>query len=285
MKVLNRFWKDIKQGENIDLYVTIMVALILALLNLSGLASQALIPPITLAVLALLAVNLVGNRHQIADTLETMREYTPSAITRFYSSRRELIGFEEEVNCAKKEIFIVGNAMGWLFGGYKDALTAQILEGCNVKLLLLNPIIDGKPNPLLKLFKEITCTERYESMAYLTIDILKAWHKQIAIENPDAASRLQIRYYSTLVTLVIMFTDPDSSSGKMRVELLPHRFEGRQRPSFDIQPEKGGELYSLMLGRYRELWNTSTPLSEIKIPDNNSVNLLETNGQDRLTSD
>jgi hypothetical protein len=250
MKVLNRFWKDIKQGENIDLYVTIMVALILALLNLSGLASQALIPPITLAVLALLAVNLVGNRHQIADTLETMREYTPSAITRFYSSRRELIGFEEEVNCAKKEIFIVGNAMGWLFGGYKDALTAQILEGCNVKLLLL-----------------------------------KAWHKQIAIENPDAASRLQIRYYSTLVTLVIMFTDPDSSSGKMRVELLPHRFEGRQRPSFDIQPEKGGELYSLMLGRYRELWNTSTPLSEIKIPDNNSVNLLETNGQDRLTSD
>ena len=56
MKLLNRIWQDVRRGENIDLYLTISIAIILSLLNILNLANPILVESVTLAVLGLLAV-------------------------------------------------------------------------------------------------------------------------------------------------------------------------------------------------------------------------------------
>jgi len=52
---LRRIRNDLRQGENIDLYLTIAAAVAFVALNLAGVASTALLAPLTLAVLALWA--------------------------------------------------------------------------------------------------------------------------------------------------------------------------------------------------------------------------------------
>jgi hypothetical protein len=72
MKLLNKFWDEIKRGENIDLYLTVVASIILVILNLTGFASQSLVAPLTLAVLGLLAISNLGNRYQIQSLIEKL---------------------------------------------------------------------------------------------------------------------------------------------------------------------------------------------------------------------
>jgi len=67
MVFLKRILDDIKHGENIDLYVTVILAIIISILNAIGLANSALLSSISLAILALLASAILGNRHRLDD--------------------------------------------------------------------------------------------------------------------------------------------------------------------------------------------------------------------------
>jgi len=58
MKILNRVWKDISQGENIDLYVTVVIASAFTVLDIFGVASQSLTVPLTLGLMALISVSI-----------------------------------------------------------------------------------------------------------------------------------------------------------------------------------------------------------------------------------
>lgn len=65
MDIFNRIWQDITHGENIDLYATIIIAIPLAVLTITGIAPQPLIAPLTLTILALIAVSLLVNRYKM----------------------------------------------------------------------------------------------------------------------------------------------------------------------------------------------------------------------------
>ncbi len=69
MKFLRQIWKDIRQGENIDLYLTIGAAVVLSVLSLAGWAVGEKITGVTLAVLTLLAITNLVNRHKFEEML------------------------------------------------------------------------------------------------------------------------------------------------------------------------------------------------------------------------
>jgi len=253
--------------ENLLLTLATLGAVVVLVIEVAvGLSSEALLSAIVFllgVITAGLLTERTGYFEAIMASLQAVAHGRPSPIARFYTDRNELENFRDEIKNAQKEIFIVGNVMGGLLLNCRDSLTAKMRDGCTVKLLMLNPFLDGKENPLLSMFAQITCNVSFDALARYTLESLIDWQKGLVIENPELAARLQIRFYSTLVTLVILLLDAASPSGKIRVELLPHRFGGRQRPSFDIYPREGGELYQLLYVRYNELWNSSTPLSEI----------------------
>ena len=77
LKSLKRIWNDVRSGENLDVYLTITVALVLSILNILGVTLSDKLPAITLAVLALLAIASLVSRHRIEDlttNLASMRD-------------------------------------------------------------------------------------------------------------------------------------------------------------------------------------------------------------------
>ena len=87
--MLRHLWDDIRKGENIDLYLTIAAAVIFVVLNLVGVASTSFLAPLTLAVLGLLAITNLGNRHRMEEllaqkalTLKTAAIFTAPMATR-----------------------------------------------------------------------------------------------------------------------------------------------------------------------------------------------------------
>ena len=95
-------WKDIKEGENVDIYVTALVAIGLAIVNLAGYESLALNNSITLAVLGLLAISSLVTRRKL-DQFE--ERFAPPS--RWLYRRPEIIPFVERGEKAA-EIVVVG---------------------------------------------------------------------------------------------------------------------------------------------------------------------------------
>jgi hypothetical protein len=81
MKLLQRIWDDVRSGENIDQYLTIVAAIALTILNLAGVSLQSQLAPFTLAVLALLAINGLGNRFKMEELLNAKTESLDSFFT------------------------------------------------------------------------------------------------------------------------------------------------------------------------------------------------------------
>jgi len=64
MKSLRIIWEDIKSGRNIDIYITVVVALAIAILDIFSVINQSVISSVTLAVLALVAYSLLQDRRK-----------------------------------------------------------------------------------------------------------------------------------------------------------------------------------------------------------------------------
>ena len=189
-------------------------------------------------------------------------------ISAFYSNRDEMPKFKDVIEQAEQEVFWIGNIGGYLIGNLWDELCAKAISGCTVKILLINPELEGKENPLLSMLAEISNNAGFHEHLTANLETVRKRLMRLKKEKPEAASRLQVRLYNTLVTLVILFVDAypildqhtnRPSSCRIQIEILPHKFLGKDRPNFDLNLDHCGRLCQLLYDRYNELWNESIP--------------------------
>ena len=80
LSFFKRIYQDVLEGQNLEVYLTLLVALVLLILDVFGLVSPNIVAAGTLATLALLAYSTLNNRqqmHQVAEistTTQTMIE-------------------------------------------------------------------------------------------------------------------------------------------------------------------------------------------------------------------
>ena len=112
MNIYERIWREIRSGENIDLYVTIVIAFVLVILSLFGFASSGVIASLTLAVLGLLAISNLVNRHRVEELIKQVAE---SAKGFFFDEFPA--DFKENFESAK-EIWLVGVTLRGTLANY-----------------------------------------------------------------------------------------------------------------------------------------------------------------------
>lgn len=72
MNILNRLRRvghDIRTGQNIDVYIAIVISVIVALLSIFSIASQAIIFSALLVIMALVLNSMLVNRQQNEETM------------------------------------------------------------------------------------------------------------------------------------------------------------------------------------------------------------------------
>jgi hypothetical protein len=124
-------WIDIKQGENIDLYLTLIVALVLAGLNVLGIG-QAMTGSITLAVLALLALSSLVNRKKLEETVERLSRNQDVLLKKFPEHRQENIA-------GAKELWLIGLILNKTINENDSLLRRKLKQGDRIRVLVVNP--------------------------------------------------------------------------------------------------------------------------------------------------
>jgi len=137
MQTLQDIWQDLRQGENIDLYVTICVAVALALLNALQVVDQTLVDSVNLAVLAILAASMLGNRHR----LEAIEQGISSTAKQFF--RRNLPeSFKTDLE-KRSELWVIGTALPGRIHQIYSLMADKLRKGGRINVLVVSPDGEG----------------------------------------------------------------------------------------------------------------------------------------------
>ena len=242
MRALQQIWEDVRQGENIDLYLTVVVALVLAAANILGWAPSTWLAPITLAVLALLAVSNLKNRHMLESILQEksaeslfLMEYPPILL--------------DDIRAAK-ELYIMGvNLTRTVTNLYPD-LEAKLTKGDKVKILLVNP--GGVANKLLASRLYYPTDEQGQSKRILATLSSLAYLVRIK------PKQLEVRTLDYPIAFGVFATNLNSSDGAIYMEQYGFKAKRDDIPKLVLRP-KDGRWFEQYREQVLALWENATP--------------------------
>ena len=240
MKFFQRIWNDIRQGQNIDLYLTILIALPLTILNIFGLASNTWLAPITLAVLALLAISNLENRHKLDLVLE--RETTGSFLHEEYPP-----SLQEDLTKAD-ELWLIGQNLGRTVVNLLPILETKLAKGDRIKVLVISP--DGMANKFAtaRLYLSILNEQQHRERILSTLSTFSKLGK-------PKRSQLEVKTVDYPIPFGAIAINPDTPNGTIYIEYYGFKLRD-DIPKMVLKP-KDSVWYGVYKGQIDELWKVA----------------------------
>lgn len=241
MTYLRRMWHELKRGENLDLYVTVIAAVTIAALNLFGIG-QAYTMPLTLAVLALLALSILGSRHQnqelvqaLAETAERVfqDEFPPSLKADF---------------AAATEVWMVGVTLATPIDVYYSLLQTKLKQGHVIKVLMVQPDSPAVAMAEMRAFGRPNAARTNATIVNHLSDFC-----DLRTLAPD---RMEIRTIAHPLGHGLVAVNPDSAAGVLYISNYPFRTAGGSLPKLVLRPQDG-KWYELYRQELHNLWEAA----------------------------
>ena len=132
MKFLHKLLFDFRQGQNIDLIITVIFAIILTVLNIIDVISYDWLAPLNLSLLAIFAFSLLGNRYLLEKFRDEVIDGNKQLLVSFPNS------LQDELIDAN-ELLIVGTDLRATLSNHYNLFRRKLEEGKIIKLLLMAP--------------------------------------------------------------------------------------------------------------------------------------------------
>ena len=240
MKLIQRIWDDIRAGENIDQYLTIGAAITLTLLNLAGVSLQAYLAPFTLAVLALLAINNLGNRFKIDELLKRqpesldaffMDDFPPSYKTDFESS---------------DVTWLVGVSLHRTIKTNYPILEKKLRQGKTLRVLLIHPKGVGVEVSVARNYTHRGVEPKSNDISFI-LELLCSLQE-------IAPTKIDIRTINFPLAYGVTAVNPDTAIGKLYIEHYGFRVSTDSIPRYVLKASDG-RWYDFHKREIEALWN------------------------------
>ena len=247
MNFLNAIWQDVRQGENINSYIAIIVALGLSVANIFGLASQSLLASITLAVLALLAITNLGNRHKL-DKVILQQQSTE------YFLEKYPVGVSADMKSAK-ELWLAGYVLGRTLMDNLGIIEEKLIKNEKVKVLLFDPQSDAMRHFSASLSFPIN-PEEMRKRINSSLETLKTL-SQVAKKHPG---RLEVRLTDHPLFFGAYAMDINLPNGVMYIELYKYKGKVEDEPKLVLR-KKDGHWFELYKEQLTAMWQDAKTYS------------------------
>lgn len=239
MKALRRIWDDLRKGENIDLYLTIAAALAFVALNLAGVASTALLAPLTLAVLALLAVTSLGNRHRMDELLaqreQSLDDFFLEAFPPSYKTDLE----------AAEELWLVGVSLHRTVTANYALFERKLQQGHRLRVLLVHPDGAGLEMAVARGYTRRDVEKKRQEIRYV-LDLLCDLRQ-------GAPGRVEVRTIQHPLAYGALAANPDNGRGVLYLEHYCFRVATESMPRYQVRV-RDGHWYDFFKSELQALW-------------------------------
>jgi hypothetical protein len=247
MKLLRTVLNDFRHGENIDLYLTIVAALGISILNLMGLAPKEWLPPITLAVLALLSITNLVNRHKMDAALVSQQTVEKFIETYPANVKNDIKN--------SKELWLVGYVLGRTLIDNLGVIKEKLLSNESVKVLLFDPNSDAMSHFCASLSISLNQNE-LENRINSSLETLRSLAR-FAKKHPG---KLEVRLFEHPLYVGTYAMDIRAPNGVMYIELYKYKGNMDEEPKFVLH-KKDGHWFELYRDQLFSMWEDAKPYS------------------------
>ena len=242
MHLLEKLVDDLRRGENIDQYATIIVAFVLVVLGLLGITPAGLVASLTLGVLGLLALSSLVNRYRIEELAEKVAESAKGFFVKEYPPE-----FNEDIQTAK-EVWLVGVTLSRFIKNNYGKLEEKVRKGQTLKVLLVHPA--GAP---LEMAINRYYAEANRNPSIKALDINNNLQLLCGLQKL-APGKVEIRTIQSPLTFGAICLAPEAVSGVMYLEHYAYRMAADAQPKFVLRA-RDGYWYDLFKQEIYTLWN------------------------------
>lgn len=270
MGKIKLWWNDLKRGKNLEVFISLIIAIIVMILGLFDFVEQKLLTAVILMVLALLAVNNLNIRYDLSQLDETLVRFNNNLLK--FEVEGSAVGFLKERNEVGKISELIAGVhcieLSALAGNFVvvdfDMWEKKLKSGIKVKLLLANPCDDefictltSRCDPMTEGFTEDLQRDINRTVRKLVI-------VQRKIKENGYPGTLEFKFHSIVPTFGIFGIDPDSPNGVIKVEMYPYRTPISERPHFFLKKNRDGKWYNLFREEFEKQWEIAVGFDSIK---------------------
>jgi hypothetical protein len=252
---------DLRAGINLDTYIAVALALLVAGLDVFGIVSGQVISAAALAVLALFAFSVAHTQREARGLRADVQALTkivdqslsnrPTAAA-FFEPR---LGDQENKLALAQRIDVAGITLSRTIRDYASVLTRRVEEGAHVRVLMVDPSGPGVDQAAARSWGDIS-GEFYVTRMRPTIDLLR-----LIANVPGCKGALELRLVSFVPTFGLILLDSASASGHILVELYPHK-TGSGGPCFEMTPARDPQWSAFFIQQFEALWKAGRPATQ-----------------------
>ena len=259
MNWIQEIWADIKSGENLDIYITIPLAVVVAIWGILGLP-QTTTPIVSAATLGALAVVLGGilqnrkSNHDLQALIANLREAQTGEIkgSDYLRSRNEYASLSDSVATAK-HIYFMAPTLVNIFAQWHSYLHDEKLnkDGAVIQAIFFDPD-SASIESAAKCVREPADNVRRDverGLSYIKLIIDKG------VKNGSIEARTNVVFANFSMVLI----DPDEAHARIFVEFKGYGKPFHSRPHIELTRKRDGEWYEHFLDQYNLMWRDSQP--------------------------
>ena len=236
--------------KNIDVYITIILAIVVSILGVLGIVESNAIMGAILALIALVSFSLLSNRNQvkkmegIIKNIESSQDLAEKFLTDDYDRAELLKQFKDSTST-----YLWGLNFTRTIPLLLDSIENSLMKGHNVKILMI------KPNSCASKMAELRSINQDEStISNVVVTNLNHLSK---LQEKDYTGKLEVKLIDYLPSTTIVVFNTNTTLGLMYLRLQTFRVQNERRPTFKLLKQSNKEWFKFYIQQFENVWENA----------------------------
>lgn len=257
-------WRKWSKASRLIPLLVILGAGVAIVLSLFQVVTLSIAEDIIIALLALLAVDALGERLGVLDRIEThvadlrKRIESRTSADEVLHLRDELLSFSSQMQKGD-EIWVAGRSLVVLLNNYSNQIQQAAKSGKRFRFLIVDP--DNLP------LMNAIATSSYPYPAAATVEQVGRQalaHLKLLVENTPEGT-IEVRLANHIPTCVHFIIDGETSHGQMVIEMYSYRISPGQRLHMRLTRSADSRTFASYLRQFNNMWRDARPFPNNKV--------------------
>ncbi len=254
---MKAIWADLQNRENLDVYLTILLAIIIAVLGILGISKLEIIASAILGILGLSSFSLLQNRRENERLANAIGQIdTEVKAAQYLKNRTEYPPFKDSLVNART-VCLMGPTLINVFSSWSGYFREEKMqkEGTNFKVLIIDPESQG--------VESMTAFYRHSETVFVKGDLERTLSTINSInEKGTSPGSIELRLMQAHPHLSMVLINPDDDDGTIYVEILDFKTPIHALPHLELTRKRDSPWYDFFLSHFKRSWedaNKYTP--------------------------
>lgn len=260
-KLFKEILSDFKAGKNIEIYITLLISFVVAILGVFDKVTNNILSSAMLAALSVLLFNAVSYSHSEKNKedmlLKKLQELTQDATYVMFTDEFQRSELKDMLRDAEK-VYLWGVTLSVTLGVFEDILVEKIASGLEVKTLSISP-------NSLPVEMAVVRSDREASAEDIRFYLSRTKRKlgRIRKRSKNMSGTLEAKESIYFPPWTMIAINPHRDSGVMFVRLSSFETSGESRLSFLVSAYKHKKWFSFFINQFENVWDKAKVIDKL----------------------